>query len=292
MRLIHLTDPHLTSLDGWLPGPRAGKRWLSWASWQTGRRHKHVPGRLRRLTDQLRSLKPHVWAVTGDLCQIGLDREIEQARQWLGALADAERVVLVPGNHDIFAEGSEATIRRVWLDYLHLGDAQGSWPVVREFGDVTLIGLNSAVVTPAFRASGQLGPESRARLGELLDRTRDRFRVVLIHHPPIPGLSRRRKALSDDAELRRILTAHGADLVLHGHLHHNHEACLDAQTDKPIRIFCTASASAAGQAGAASARVFDIEPDTRAGFRCRMRLIALDASHRAHEIQRLEWSTS
>jgi 3',5'-cyclic AMP phosphodiesterase CpdA len=50
-------------------------------------------------------------------------------------------------------------------------------------------------------------------------RAEHRF-LLLIHHPPIPGVNRFRR-LHDAPELREVLRKHGAELVLHGHLHEN-----------------------------------------------------------------------
>lgn len=291
MRLIHLTDPHLTSLDAWRPGLRAGKRWLSWLSWKSRRRERHRRHRLTALVRHLDTLAPDAWAVTGDLCQIGLDQEAIEAARWLAELAPPERTLLVPGNHDIFARDSRSAISGHWAEYLHVDPDSASWPVVRRFGDVALIGVNSAVVTPIFSASGRLGRAMRDRLGEALDAHRGFCRVVLIHHPPAPGVCKRRKALADDRELSDLLAQHGAAMVLHGHLHHNREYGIETRGGNPVAVFCTASASAAGRQGAAAARVFDIESHA-GGYRIGMRLEALDASESAHTIQKREWNSA
>lgn len=288
MRLIHLTDPHLTSLDDWRPGLSAGKRWLSWLSWQTKRRARHRPARLSALVRQLKTEGPDAWAITGDLCQIGLEHEARAAAAWLSELAPPENSLLVPGNHDIFARDSGAIIARHWADYLHVDPESPQWPTVRRFGDLTLIGVNSAVVTPILNAGGRLGKEMRQRLDDTLDRHRDSCRFVLIHHPPMPGSCKARKALADDRQLSELLAGRGCAVVLHGHLHRNREYRLGTADGGEISVFCTASASAAGPQGAASARIFDVAPAS-GGYRIVMRLIALDAGNRAHTIDSREW---
>ncbi len=288
MRLIHITDPHLTSLDAWRPGPSAGKRWLSWLSWQNRRRKVHRPARLTALTAHLEAARPDVWAITGDLCQLGLEQEAREAAAWLNRLASADRVLLVPGNHDVFATDSSDSILRHWSDWLHVDPAAPEWPVVRAFGEATLIGLNSAVVTPILKAGGRLGEAMRRRLDHALEKSRGSCRVVMIHHPPLPGSCKPRKALADDRELTELLKRRGAALVLHGHLHHNREYRLASSDGGETAVFCTASASAAGSQGPAAARIFDIEP-APGGYRVSMRLEALDASNRGHTIERSEW---
>ncbi len=291
MRLIHITDPHLTSLAHWRPGLRAGKRWLSWLSWQTGRRRRHRRERLDSLTTALAAKQPDAWAITGDLCQIGLDAEAAEARDWLNRLASPERTLLVPGNHDVFARDSDGPIRRRWADYLHVDPDSPQWPVTRRFEDLVLIGLNSAIVTPPLRAGGRLGADMRRRLVECLRAHRGRCRVVLIHHPPLPNTCKPRKALSDDAELTEILRQHGPALVLHGHLHRNREWALADGAAGMTRVFCTASASASGKQGAAAGRMFDIRAGKN-GFEIEMRLMLLDAGGRVHEAEHQQWETT
>ena len=73
------------------------------------------------------------------------------------------------------------------------------------------------------------------------------FRVLMIHHPPLPGLAKDRKALTDAAALQEILVARGCELVLHGH---NHVAMVNwLQTSiGPCPVVGVPSASMAGNA--------------------------------------------
>lgn len=286
MQLVHLTDPHLTPLTG-LP-PFSLKRWMSWASWQSRRRERHLRSRLDALMTGIRRDEPDLWALTGDLCQIGTADEVGRARDWLAENLPPDRTLLVPGNHDVFARDSDAEVRNQWRDWLHFDPSSpGPWPVVREYGDIALIGLDSAIATPAGRATGRLGAAQRERLAAALDAQRARCRVVLIHHPPVPGSCRSRKRLVDDAETTAVLAKHGAELVLHGHLHHNRRHSIDGP-DGAIPVFCTASASAGGRLGAAAARRFEIRRGG-AGYAIAMELLALDAGNRVHVIEREAW---
>jgi 3',5'-cyclic AMP phosphodiesterase CpdA len=92
---------------------------------------------------------------------------------------------------------------------------------------VALVGLSTAVPQSLNRAGGTLGREQLAVLGPLLRDLRERgyARVLMIHHPPLPGLAAERKALTDATELRRIVEDEGADLLIHGH---NHQAMVNA----------------------------------------------------------------
>jgi 3',5'-cyclic AMP phosphodiesterase CpdA len=97
------------------------------------------------------------------------------------------------------------------------------FPYVRLLGRVALIGVNSAVVTPPMIAWGEVGAAQRERLGRLLDKLGQAqlFRLVLIHHPPLPGQAKPARGLRDAAALEEVLVRHGAELVIHGHNHVN-----------------------------------------------------------------------
>ncbi|MFV2092825.1 MAG: metallophosphoesterase, partial [Hyphomicrobiales bacterium] len=108
----------------------------------------------------------------------------------------------------------EATAR--WF-----GAADGTFPYTRIRSGVAIIGLSSAVASPPFMAYGRLGRSQIERLSVILRRLgkENLFRVVLIHHPPISASLTRWKHLLDEKALRTVLRNHGAELVLHGHLH-------------------------------------------------------------------------
>jgi 3',5'-cyclic AMP phosphodiesterase CpdA len=71
-------------------------------------------------------------------------------------------------------------------------------------------------------------------------------RVVLIHHPPLPGQASRRRGLQDAAALEGVLQRSGAELVLHGHNH------LDMQA---VRTWSAGRIPVVGVASASAARV-------------------------------------
>jgi 3',5'-cyclic AMP phosphodiesterase CpdA len=93
------------------------------------------------------------------------------------------------------------------------------FPFLRRRGPVALIGLSSAVPMPPLMATGRLGAEQLRRLATLLDETKDAFRLVLVHHPPVSLSSRRLKRLVDGPALLDVLKQHGAELIIHGHDH-------------------------------------------------------------------------
>jgi 3',5'-cyclic AMP phosphodiesterase CpdA len=276
MRLIHLTDPHLSSLEQQSFLSLRGKRRSGYLSWYKKRRHVHRPEILEQLTLAVRAESPDQVLLSGDLVHIGLEQEMVEAAQWLRRLGPPEKVILIPGNHDNYAADSNAAMVRHWGEYLpadarHGTDYAAGYPVARELANVKLLGVNTSCVTRIFSAAGELGREQQSRLSRALERDPgdDRFHCLLIHHPPMPGMTKRRKALRDAKQLAGILGLHPPDLVLYGHIHSNREHQFG-----DARIYCTASASSVGTA---SYRVFDVENDER-GWTCRMRLMTLDNS--------------
>ena len=53
----------------------------------------------------------------------------------------------------------------------------------------------------------------------MLGALRARFRVVMIHHPPVDPPSAHHKRLIDAGAFRQAIAAVGAELIIHGHDH-------------------------------------------------------------------------
>jgi 3',5'-cyclic AMP phosphodiesterase CpdA len=205
------------------------KRGLGYLNWHRGRRRVHYPTVADLIVADLKAHSPDHIAVTGDLANLGLPLEYERALSWLGSLGDGDQVSVVPGNHDIYtARLHGASCLETWRRYMmpddwgaKFADGGGAFPFVRRLGCVALIGLNSAIPTPPFVAAGRLGARQLSELARVLDALAGAglARIVLIHHPPLPGQASRRRGLEDAAEFERVIEAHGAELVLHGHNH-------------------------------------------------------------------------
>lgn len=230
--LAHLSDPHL----GPLPRPAvrelASKRLVGYINWQRGRRRLHLRDALDALTRDLHGAKPDHVAVTGDLVNIALPDEFVHARRWLDTLGPPADVSVVPGNHDAYVAGAGIHRDRHWLPYMAgdepaaapsgLSPQEGEetpFPYVRRRGPVALVGVSTAVPTRPFMATGRLGEPQIARLARMLEASRadGLFRVIMIHHPPVPAAHH--KCLTDAAAFQRVLADVGAELIIHGHDH-------------------------------------------------------------------------
>ena len=259
-RLAHISDIHLAPL----PTPRfaelISKRGLGYLNWLRKRRAIHRPEVLAALIGDLKAQAPDHVAVTGDLINLSLSNEFAPARAWLEQLAAPNRATFVPGNHDAYVAATVGHAARDWGDYMR-GDKNDTFPFVRRRGPVALIGLSSALPTLPLAATGRIGKQQLIRLGDVLAALKDEhlFRIVLLHHPPLSSVNRFRR-LTDASELREVLRKHGAELVLHGHLH---ESSLTWLSGPWASIPCvgTPSASAApeGHDEPAGYNLFEID---------------------------------
>lgn len=257
--LAHISDVHLP-LDG-RPRTREllSQRIVGYANWKRGRDHVHRAEVLAKITEHLLAQRPDHIAVTGDLVNVAARREWPGARAFLDSLGPHRDVTVIPGNHDAYVGGGvpgmiaafDANMRG---DAAHHGGdglpatargLEARFPFVRLRGNIALIGCSSAVPTAPFMATGRLGRDQLMRLEEDLTRLKaeGRIRVVLIHHPPIPGLASARRRLSDDADLAALLGRAGAELVLHGH-NHTATAAMTPGPDTPVPVIGVPSTSA------------------------------------------------
>ncbi|WP_297774674.1 metallophosphoesterase [uncultured Roseovarius sp.] len=248
--LAHISDPHLP-LPVKVPLREVlNKRLLGLLSWRTKRHRRHRPEILARLVADMQGHAPDLIMVSGDLTNLGLESEYRAARHWLDALGDASRVMTIPGNHEALVAGAWDKGAAQWQPYWQ-GDAVSgapdlsrAFPVLRRRGALALIGVSSAVVSPLGFAVGEVGAAQRERLAALLRQTREEglFRLLMIHHPPLPGTVSPRKHLRDHAEFCALLEREGVELVLHGHSHRSHHQMLPT-CDGPAPVIGVPSAS-------------------------------------------------
>lgn len=274
-RLAHLSDLHL-------PPPRGAfgwrdllsKRLLSRIAWR--RKHReHRPEVLEVVIADLKAHAPDHIAITGDLTNYASRAEYEAARVWLEALGPARDITVSPGNHDALVGARDGDSFAAWTPWLG-DDGEATFPQVRLRDGVALFNLCSAVPTAPHLATGRLGQAQLDRLDALLGDPayRDAFRVLLIHHPPVPGAVARRKSLEDLDALRALLARHGADLVLHGHAHEAMVSTAPGPDGAAIPVLGVPSASALGERGHPAARWHGVEIDRQANGEVEVKLVA------------------
>jgi 3',5'-cyclic AMP phosphodiesterase CpdA len=223
VRVLHFTDLHLFVL----PSPRRllGKRLLGTANLYLARRVDHfsrhsVEALVRAVDEQ----EPDLCLCSGDLTGMGSPAEFELARRVLAPLLDRHRVVMVPGNHDVYTRGAQR--ERRFEAFFGAWSGGGTYPAVHRHGDVTVVGLDCCRPHPLL-ASGVLPSDQLHGLAELLESgaVRDGFTILLLHYPlrnaqgqPYGSATRH---LVNASELEAVLRSHpGIDLIVHGHEHH------------------------------------------------------------------------
>jgi 3',5'-cyclic AMP phosphodiesterase CpdA len=296
--IAHLSDPHLAPLPS--PGFRRlmSKRMLGYMNWQRGRKDFHRREVADLMVADIHRTSPDHIVVTGDLVNLSLDEEFVQARIWLEGLGSDDKVTVVPGNHDAYVHVPWDRGLGHWSGYMTSNTAGRTYgqhiapfPFVRILGRVAVVGLSSALPMPPLIAGGKLGVGQREALANTLEALgKDGlFRIILIHHPPLPGQNVVRKALGDAKQLQQILTEKGADLVLHGHNHRDMMMPLPTN-DGHAHVIGVPSASAAqgGHRPAAQYNLYRIEPHG-AGYRCEMTVRKFDVENQnfreAHTIE-------
>jgi 3',5'-cyclic AMP phosphodiesterase CpdA len=253
--LAHFSDPHLGPLPstGWRE--LANKRLSGFFSWTRNRVDIHKPEVLKLLVDDLKGQKPDHIAITGDLVNISLPAEFQNAARWLHSVGEPENVTIIPGNHDAYIEMPWSESLAHWAPYM-AGERDGAngalpprahadFPFVRRLGEIALIGTSTAVPMPPFVAAGRLGREQLDRLRRQLQSlgSKGLFRVVMIHHPPFGGGAYKRKSLLDAKEFQAVLQEAGAEMVLHGHTHVSGLGRIET-ANGPIPVIGVPSASA------------------------------------------------
>ena len=218
-RLAHLSDAHLGPMPTVRVRQLLGKRITGWLNWQ--RRGRTMgPETLEAIVDDLVLAAPDHVAVTGDLTNLALPAEITRAGAWMATLAPPGGVSAVPGNHDAYVPGTLAVATRAWSMHMRgerVDDAP--YPYLRSLHGIAIIGCSTAEATPPFVAAGPFRKDQAVRLAKLLRRAERLFRVVLIHHPPLQGAIKPRKAMRGIELFQDVVRGAGAELILHGHTH-------------------------------------------------------------------------
>ena len=248
-RIAHLTDPHV----GPLPRPRLkqllSKRLTGWYNWHRSRQDMHDMELLAALVADIHAQTPDHITCTGDTCNIGLPDEWKTSRVFLEGLGDPSRVTFVPGNHDAYVRGSLEGLLKEIAPWTRGDDGrEASFPYLRRYGPIAIIGLSSAIPTLPFVASGRVGSKQMHATEEILKELGQDpacFRIVLIHHPPHVGGAEPGRHLTDAKRFEKMLCRAGAELVLHGHNHVGSLAHLDGPRG-PIPVIGAPSASARG----------------------------------------------
>ena len=256
--LAHLSDPHLAELHGSRFSDFLNKRFFGYLKWRLKRKSEHHNDVLAGMIQDIRNAQPDHVVVTGDLTHLGLAAEYAKAKSLLKALGSAYQVTIIPGNHDAYVDGALDCRLFEWVDYM-VSDGEKAcdetdtavnviFPSLRVRDSVAIIGVSTAQPCSTLMAVGCVGNDQLQRLQKILIQTGQKglFRIVLIHHPPKFGVVSWRKRLTDAEAFQKTIQDCGADLILHGHCHHQSQTYLETSAGR-IPVIGVPSASASGE---------------------------------------------
>lgn len=179
------------------------------------------------LVEAVNAADVDVVCVSGDLTQRARHREFAAAKEML-ARFDAP-VIVVPGNHDVYAWWSP--FRRLFKPlrrYMRLITDDLTPTFVAPAGGLAVLGVNSA--HGRTRKGGYVSARMRAAMEAFFERQpEEAFKVLVLHH----HLLRLRALGHHDIARRATRTlararALGVDLILCGHLHVSHVEHVEA----------------------------------------------------------------
>jgi 3',5'-cyclic AMP phosphodiesterase CpdA len=233
VKIAHLSDLHLLSLEGAVPFRLFNKRITGYLNLRFHRKSVHKPFAVRAAAWEIQRLGVDHVAITGDVSNLALEGEFALVRRFLeeDLGLPPERVSLVPGNHDAYTGGAHRSrrfastfARFLRSDLPELTPRGEVFPYVHLRGPAAIIGLSTALPRPPLVASGTLGHTQLAALERILEHpeVRRRTPVILQHHPihnPKSFAKRTLEGLGDAAEEARLLRKVARGLLLHGHLH-------------------------------------------------------------------------
>jgi 3',5'-cyclic AMP phosphodiesterase CpdA len=224
--------------------------------------------------------------VTGDVSFSGEPREFERAADLLRPFAEARKLTVLPGNHDLWTAEAVETgrfLRALGPDGRGMRRAAPSYPHVVPLGDdAVLVGLDSARFgDDPHHTPGRLGSEQLRAARELAREHSKQGRAVVLafhHHvvlPPerVPSDARlARMPLADADQVVRLVAELPIAAVLHGHRHTAFRVDLPGAAG-PTPVLCAGSASRVADEPVRRARAYVYELD-RSGVRSVEALVA------------------
>jgi 3',5'-cyclic AMP phosphodiesterase CpdA len=254
-RLAHVTDLHVRNFAGARLRDFFGKRAIGALNLALIRRRKHRMELLAALGDDLRARPYDHLVVSGDLGNVSLLSEWRTARSWIERTgASVENATIIPGNHDAYVKEVvvSGAFEQLFAAYQRadLRLAADTYPFARLRGEIALVFANTCVPTGDLGAWGRMGEAQLRRVEALLaaPEIRARFRVLVIHHPPVMHRPPENRNLRDRGKLAEVLARVGAELIVHGHDHRDEFTELGGPDGRRIPVVGAGSASYAGAA--------------------------------------------
>lgn len=185
-RLVHLSDLHFGRVDQSLTEP---------------------------LVAAVTHLKPDLTVISGDLTQRARHSQFARARALIDRLP--EPLLSVPGNHDIPLDNIFVRFLRPFGRYRKYICRE----LEPEFRDDVMAVAGVNTVNRWSWQRGKIGRSRLARLSERLAEAPQELKIAVLHHPLEHGPETEKRLMRGASETLEVLSQHGANLVLSGHLH-------------------------------------------------------------------------
>ncbi len=199
------------------------------------------PAVVEGLLSDLKTIGPHLVAVSGDLTQRARRSEFAAARAFLERIPFPK--LIVPGNHDI----PLYDVGRRFLRPLHRFRRYITPDLAPLYVDdeIAALGINTA--RSATWKNGRISLDQIRNLRtSLCPLPPHLFRVIVTHHPFLPPPNLPRTALVGRGPLAlQMLQSCGADLLLAGHLHLGYTGDMRSYDVKVTRSILVAQAGTA-----------------------------------------------
>jgi hypothetical protein len=222
LRLVHVSDIHIWRYT-FSPLRLFSKRLLGMGSLLLQRARKFRLERAEQVVKRVLDLEPDHILITGDLTTTALAAEFRAARRILEPwLKNAERVTVIPGNHDRYTVGAHRDRR--FEQYFGAFSPASSYPWLRFLDPQTAI-LGLDPTRASLTARGKLPEAQLLKAKELVGKSEGRIRrlIVACHYPlDAPPPYRRdlaKKNLLDPRPLAGWLMEIGPHLFCCGHVH-------------------------------------------------------------------------
>jgi len=155
--------------------------------------------------NEINGLKPDGIIVTGDLTEEGLVAQYKQAKTAL-EMIESKKIVMCSGNHDYRSTG--------YYLFRHFFSPEN----IVEIEDTVFVTLSTARPD---RDEGEAGYRQIMWLKQILEKHKDKRKVVVMHHHliPVPDTGTDRIRIVDAGDVLRVIARESVDFVLCGHKH-------------------------------------------------------------------------
>lgn len=169
------------------------------------------------LVDVVRSVKPDLVAISGDLTQRARAEEFKAARVFLDALPSPQ--IVVPGNHDVPLHNLYARFR-TGLDGFRQFITDDLDPFYGD-AEIAVLGVNTA---RAFTwKGGRINASQISKMEDRLCPIENRVKVLVSHHPfDLPEHYGQSELVGRAHVAMAGIAKCGVDLMLAGHMHLSH----------------------------------------------------------------------